>query len=290
MASSGKGRLSGFKARVPRRIESSGNCALLAFDGGLYDVDFKTVPPDLFLEFSTCSTPESALQFARTWGALGAIQPVPKPDRHELRWAAGVEPLADWLKQANWMRITVGVWEALQAVRRDDGDTVHLEDMIRWPSRDSVEVREGDSWRHLWSEGSSVAALTGTEVSFEYGDLVGPARHYLEDMISRGVQEGTVAVLDWPPGRGRPKIGVRPANLLGALWLQFAEAVTGEKEAGTCAICGRQFLVPPRGRGKGARYCSRRCKWRGSPSYARRQAAKANRTAEEGGTRPSEEV
>ncbi len=290
MATSGKGRLSEFKTRVPRRIESSGDGALLAFDGGVYDADFETVPPDLFLEFSRCSSPSSALEFARTWGALTGAGPTPKPYWSELRWAAGVERLGDWLDQANWMRSTVGVWDALQAVRRDDGDTIHLEDIIRWPSRDSVEVREGESWRHLWSEGSSVAALTGTEVSFEYGDMVGPARHYLEDMISRGVQEGTVAVLDWPPGRGRPKIGVRPANLLGALWLQFAEAVTGEKEAGTCAICGRQFLVPPRGRGKGARYCSRPCKWKGSPSYARRQAAKATRMAEEGGTSPSVEA
>src|SRR5262249_44706185 len=53
---------------------------------------------------------------------------------------------------------------------------------------------------------------------------------------------------------------LRPASLLGAMWLQFADAVTGNKTVKPCETCGQWFVVAPRQRRADAKYCRDACK------------------------------
>ena len=48
-------------------------------------------------------------------------------------------------------------------------------------------------------------------------------------------------------------VRIVPDNLLGALWLQFALAMSGERHR-RCEQCGRWFAVKPRGRRAKLRY------------------------------------
>jgi hypothetical protein len=53
-----------------------------------------------------------------------------------------------------------------------------------------------------------------------------------------------------------------PPNLLAAMWLQFAHAVTGEFQLQLCAGCGKYFQVGPGARRADATTCSDACRQR----------------------------
>jgi hypothetical protein len=51
-----------------------------------------------------------------------------------------------------------------------------------------------------------------------------------------------------------------PQNLIGGIWLQFAQAVAENKDYGRCKECGAWFEVSPQGARKSRMYCSDTCK------------------------------
>jgi hypothetical protein len=62
------------------------------------------------------------------------------------------------------------------------------------------------------------------------------------------------------PGQAHPGLRLVPANLLDAIWMQFAQAVaTGEKYS-PCKECGRWFKVSPETARTSRLYCSNSCR------------------------------
>ncbi len=53
-----------------------------------------------------------------------------------------------------------------------------------------------------------------------------------------------------------------PTNLLGAIWLQFAQAISGSKKHRACAACGQRFEVSPDKFRKSKFYCGDACRAR----------------------------
>ncbi len=75
-------------------------------------------------------------------------------------------------------------------------------------------------------------------------------------------QEITITRLDASlvPIDGRPTLRIRPRSLIGAINLQFAQAVATGLDIRTCDHCGKLFETGGAGRTRKARFCSDRCR------------------------------
>src|SRR5262249_57139074 len=69
------------------------------------------------------------------------------------------------------------------------------------------------------------------------------ARRLLQQEIDEQLKDETHACLNWDCRRGRPVMGLTPRSLLGAMWLQFAQEVTGEASHRPAKNC-RKGLTP----------------------------------------------
>ena len=62
------------------------------------------------------------------------------------------------------------------------------------------------------------------------------------------------------PIDGRPTLRIRPRSLIGAIYMQFAQAVASDLDIRTCGHCGKLFETGGAGRTRRARFCSDRCR------------------------------
>jgi len=62
------------------------------------------------------------------------------------------------------------------------------------------------------------------------------------------------------PIGGKPTLRIRPRSLMGAIRLQFAQAVASGLDIRTCDHCGKLFEIGGAGRTRKARFCSDRCR------------------------------
>src|SRR4051794_10697446 len=76
------------------------------------------------------------------------------------------------------------------------------------------------------------------------------------------------ATMAWDAERGRPLLRFAAPTLLGALWLQLADAVTHQRSYGRCRTCGKWFEVAPEASRSHKRFCSTTCR---SNAYRQRQ-------------------
>jgi len=49
--------------------------------------------------------------------------------------------------------------------------------------------------------------------------------------------------MNWDERRQRPVLGMTPGNLLGAMWLQFAQEVAGQARHKPCKFCGKWLTI-----------------------------------------------
>ena len=92
------------------------------------------------------------------------------------------------------------------------------------------------------------------------GDLLGPASLYLTELISEKLS--TNANCRIPRGSRSPQFVAK--NLLGAIWLQFSQIVSGEVRLKRCAVCKRYMDVTDNRSTKTKHYkCARREQMKG---------------------------
>lgn len=107
-------------------------------------------------------------------------------------------------------------------------------------------------------------------------DIEGPPRWLGRDELRRvqrtvnaRLSAETGAQLLWVADDGCLALRVRPRSLLGALWLQLAQAIDGNARYRSCRVCSAWFeLHPDRARSDRA-YCSNGCRFK---AYRGRQA------------------
>lgn len=81
--------------------------------------------------------------------------------------------------------------------------------------------------------------------------------------------------LELTPGIPEPRLSISPQNLLEALWVQFALAVSGNAQLSQCFHCKAWFQVGGEiGRKHGSLYCSDRCN---KAAYERRSERRAGK-------------
>ncbi len=229
----------------------------------------------LFREFAdTSPTQEGILGFANKFGRLGG-----HAEEGILLWVTDSkipsggrsERLSTWVGQIQAMHEAINLWDLAKA-----GDTDGLSRVIEWEGRDVVRRRlEHDSelqGQIIASWGVSPELLQ----LFRSGDLIQPALVQTQRTINWNLESSPRLL--WDPKQGRLELRIVPDSLIGAMWLQFARAVDGNKTYRRCAECRTWFAISPGTARVTRTYCSNACR---SKAYRKRQL-EAERMHKEG--------
>ena len=95
--------------------------------------------------------------------------------------------------------------------------------------------------------------------------LLRPAQYYLQKIVNEHLKTHVSPQLLWNVKGGRPdKLGLFfvPQSLLGFMWLQFAEAINGNRTYRQCSACHTWMVITPEGIGKRSSRltCSNACR------------------------------
>lgn len=193
----------------------------------------------LFRTFA--ALPDQAVaEFASRYGWLGVLMVV--VDTADGRRVTG-EVLDRWLQERAALADAVELWALL---RRQNVARL----------RPFVDAHPyGRYWKHT----------AGDDVAPGWtGGVVEQGWQLLQDMFWRHLvmSAGRVAArIDMQPAPDRPlALRIVSDSLLGALWLQFALAVDGDREYRSCETCGQFFELNPATARTNRRYCSDACR------------------------------
>ncbi len=213
-------------------------------------------------------TEEGILRFANEYGLLGAEVTVniriPLPGKPDTMGIG--EPIEKWKEQISLMRRALDLWEMVRV-----GDVGGLSRFIHW------QQKEKDSWvicelKSYGERGGHVIASPEVHPEllerFRPGDLVQPALCQIQRVMNEQIKGRVSPRLLWEVDRTRLGLYIHPASLLGALWLQFASAVDGQKEYRQCQECKTWFELSPEVARTNRHYCSNACR---SRAYRQRQ-------------------
>lgn len=233
--------------------------------------------PTLFREFATQTESEDSFAaFANKYGELGIGVLVARPGPLTL-----AEPYYEWVNEHRRMRRVVDV---LVAIRANDAATlgqwfVVTNDSVRYERADDVHMAAGmvavaGSYRtYLWDWASAAGTHEDALIRFATGWAQYEINKAIADSDSKR-QTLTHARVLFDVDRGRMMLRVVPDNLLGAMWLQCARALTDNPVFKECEHCGKWFELSPDNRRKQSKYCSDRCK---VAAYRVRKANAADR-------------
>ena len=183
------------------------------------------------------------------------------------------------------MHHLVRLWQAAT-----DGDLGVLSEYIKWKSDPTTKAVTSVSYEEPTSglgimKPTRSFSLIASELhrpelfgDFTRGDYVGPALHALQAGINKILQKHPVNPrLLWDPNHRRMSLYLAPTSLLGAIWLQLAQAIQGNKQYRQCEQCLRWFEVGAQVR-EDAKFCKQSCR-----SKAYRERRKEARQLHESG-------
>ncbi len=219
-------------------------------------------PKGAFAEFARLDPTKDGIRaFAKSHGDLFNSYSTESQAAHDGTVSGGAS-LKTWQSEIGDMRVLFDLWENIQNRR-----SAALKKVIRWEkTKDGdkalsyvLQTPRREHSHTLWHSRLAKAAIS----RFRDGDVLLPARFALREEINRRLAEHpTVPSLAWTP-EYEQRIIFKPPHLLAAMWLQFAQAVTGEFQVKKC-ICGKFFQVGPGGRRADADTCSDACRQRKS--------------------------
>ena len=204
-------------------------------------VDF----PELFLTFSmTPLTADGVLSFASNFGVLGLGEMA--------------EPLSEWFEEIQLLHQLVELWTAYQ--KQDRNRLAELMRLAKVPLDEVLDINEA------LTQVLEVMDHNKLQRSIQPKNLQSPAKEVksLDQVVLEHISTKVEAhlshlarpILYIDEKKSGLVLNVAPVNLLGAIWLQFAMAVTSNKRYADCVVCGQPFEVK-----KGVRKtCSDRCR------------------------------
>jgi hypothetical protein len=214
----------------------------------------------LFQTFArTERTPDGLLDFANRYGSIFGDQGRP-------------ESLWQWKVHLTRLRKAVCLWSLTVADNRAElarhivwqdgaeGAEVSYEPCEANPDPD-LDCRMGiagprfqEHWLNTFQQGDVVLpALV---------NVMGRVNARLRDQGSMPGSAGVAPELVYDERSGRLRLHIIPGNLLGAIWLQFAQAINGNKEYRQCAGCGKWFELSPDTARTSRFHCSDACRSR----------------------------
>lgn len=238
----------------------------------------------LFRSFAqTDLTREAMLKFATAHGSLGG----------RAKGAVG-EDFWVWREEIHAMRRLVELWDWAQ-----EGNTQDLSRVFEWkgeelayhgprvsgrsewrferedldPAGDAADEYRQSGWRERGMEAPADLPPIPYRLPsdlFRPGDVIVPARQYVQSAVDAKIRVSVSPRLTWRADQDRARLQFLPDSLLGALWLQFALAVSGEKAYRYCARsgCRTPFEVSPEAARTNRAFCSDACRYK---AYRERQ-------------------
>ena len=240
--------------------------------------------PALFRTFAdTEPTEQGILEFANRYGLLGgdvtiqtpSVSPIDGPFEPVYQF----EHFSVWEWEIRWMQHAVSMWDSVR-----EGDSKYLSEFIYWIDEDTVEFKFNlQSSFKTWMQYGHIPIMSGRETfsrevgrdqlskSFPYGNVIQPALYFMQMIVNRGMIDRVSLGCTWSTDLNRPRLQLHPYGLIGALWLQFAQAIDGDKNFHLCSNCRKWS----RGGPKSKRYCSDACRMQ---DYRVRKAARTSET------------
>jgi hypothetical protein len=230
---------------------------------------------------------DAILAFANEYGHLGIGRPLDVTAKDDPQRLLGVwgETWQDWAKEIDAMRRAVAIWDMVEA--RDEAG---LSQSIRWeaggekkvhPNYPPVQVAQG--WRYdshpalppvyldrrgvppFPAPGRLQQMILPVPGLFRADDVITPASFMVQRWINEHLKEHAAPSVVYDLDLQKRVIQIIPDSLLSAMWLQFAQAVEGNKDYRSCKECGRWFELSSRQadhRTKRREFCSDPCKSR----------------------------
>jgi len=173
------------------------------------------------------------------------------------------ESLSFWQKEITVMHQALELWNA---VNNNDQET--LSKYIRWDHDKKIidfSLSEYIKWRPF-------------PEPFTPFDLISPALFCLQQVLNHHLSGRVSPQVYKRDSTNKLTLYIVPNSLIGALWLQFAQAIDGNKEFRRCEECRTWFELSPETARTSKLYCSNACR---SRAYRKRQA-EARRLYEQG--------
>lgn len=208
------------------------------------------------------SAPEQAqadiLKFANQYGLLGTGNS--KTFVTSTGRVVYAEPLEEWQQEAWQMHMA---WERFHLASLCQRKDLEGYDLLKYK----------DALRKLFIEDEKnierdFASRPDVLKMCADGDFINSELVYVGLMVDKRLKRLTSLQLSLPEGSEKLEMQTRVTTLLGALWLQFAEYVTGVKQINFCRVCGKIIPIV----GKGARIDNDLCKKGGCRDKASRQS------------------
>jgi hypothetical protein len=236
----------GSERLVPRRAAGSGYRRVELY-------------PALFREFADLPpTKDAILEFAGRFGDLFNRYTFNQSVELDDGTVALGSSYGTWTKEIGDMLALVGLWDHLR--RRQ---IAPLKKVIVWTEKDLSYVIQTP--KRSVNETLAHADLPESGYArFSRRNILLPAKCALQREINRRLVElATTPCLMWTPDFDQ-RLVFTPPNLMGALWLQFAQAVIGQFDLYPCRMCHKFFQRGPGGRRADAITCSDACRQRKS--------------------------
>ena len=228
----------------------------------------------LFRTFAeTDSQGEGILAFVNDYGLLGLDREKADPEGPPL--PSSVESLSAWQHEIKAMRKALALWDMVQD-EDSRGLSACFSPLISWVNADI----NGASERDLPDPATAFPDFepddlrwfrTHPEVIEWYraGDMSVPALMRVQAIINRHLEKRISPRILWEDARRRRwSLYFTPVSLIGAIWLQFAQSVTQEKDYRRCRQCETWFEIDHYTARTNRYFCSNACR---SKAYRDRQ-------------------
>ena len=220
----------------------------------------------LFLELAdTEPSPEGILQFARNYGWLGgrALTKVilDEPSAGEADYG---EPYPAWVIEIEAMRAAVQLWEC----RRASDEAVALS-RIQSVQSAMYSYHQYPMAIQLPVPVNNLPGIVLWGDVYSTSDLSQRVRAILEVVVNGNLRNSSFPQLSAQSTDNGLGLSLVPSDLLGAVWCQFALAITKDSDFRRCNECGRWFEVTQKVARSDKQYCSNACR---NKAYRKRQA------------------
>jgi hypothetical protein len=229
----------------------------------------------LFRQFSeTDPNEDGILRFATEFGSLGGEVATGLILNSVVTFG---ETMAAWWKEIYTMRHALRLWDLVNA-----HDEAELRRHIKWAADGSgVQYQSYPDLadrRHT----ADALAIEIESIASKYfhretlavlvpGDVFRPAMMRVQAVINKRLAGRASPRLLWDRSLSELSVHLAPDGLVGALWLQFAQAVAGDRTFRSCGECKRWYETYPDSARADRQYCSDACRVR---AYRRRKNAK----------------
>ena len=163
------------------------------------------------------------------------------------------ERISLWKHESEYMRNVVALWEVTRLSDVKKRKQL-LKQYISWKPngiRYAIErpAAPADLTGSIAAKGNRYGWLIDVP-QIKKDNLLLAARYAIQKEINLRLENENLASLPrivWAghTGARRQQITIMPRNLLGALWLQFARAITSSYDMRVCPICGNDFTTGP---------------------------------------------